>query len=89
MLSHSFQLGVQSPLFSAPQQKYPEAKNVSLNLALGFSEFSLKMANPSDQKIYEFGGFRLDAGHLMLSRDGSEIQLARSTSGILVTEKRF
>lgn len=49
---------------------------MSLNLGLGFSEFNLKMGKPSDHKIYEFGGFRLDAEHLMLSRDGTELHIA-------------
>lgn len=52
---------------------------VSLNLDLGFSEFNLKMGNPSAQKIYEFGDFRLDAGHRMLYRGVEELPLAPKT----------
>lgn len=49
---------------------------MSSNLGLAFSEFNLKMGKPSAHKIYEFGDFRLDADHLMLSRDGTELPLA-------------
>lgn len=49
---------------------------MSSNLGLAFSEFNLRMGKPSVHKIYEFGGFRLDADHLMLSRDGTELPLA-------------
>lgn len=50
---------------------------MSLNLGLDYPEFPLKMGKPSDQCIYEFGKFRLDAAHMMLERDGEELDLPR------------
>ncbi len=49
---------------------------MSLNLDLVFSEFNLRMDKPSEQKIYEFEDFRLDAGHLMLYHLKEELPLA-------------
>ena len=49
---------------------------MSSNLVLGFSELNLKMGNPSTQKIYEFGDFRLHVEHRMLYRGDNELPLA-------------
>lgn len=49
---------------------------MSLDLDLNYSEFNLKMDKSSNNKIYRFGEFKLDASHLMLSRNGDEIPLA-------------
>jgi len=49
---------------------------VSLNLGLRFPEFPLKMDKSPKQRVYEFGEFRLDAEHLMLSRGPNELSLA-------------
>ena len=49
---------------------------MSSNSSLDFSEFILRMSNPSERQIYEFDDFRLDAGHLMLYRRGDELELA-------------
>ena len=57
---------------------------MSSNLGLDFSKFILKMVNPSDRGIYEFGDFRLDAAHLMLYRRGEEVPLAPKTVETLV-----
>ncbi len=57
---------------------------MSLNLGLGFSEFNLKMGKPSVQRIYEFGDFRLDGAHLMLSRGDTELRLSPKAVEILL-----
>lgn len=49
---------------------------MSLDLSLIFSEFNFKMTKSTNQKIYEFEEFRLDAVHLLLYRNGEEISLA-------------
>ena len=48
---------------------------MSLDLTLNFPQFNFAMPKPSNQKIYEFEGFRLDASHFLLYRDGQEIAL--------------
>src|SRR2546423_4848955 len=48
---------------------------MSLDLDLVFSEFNLSVDKSSDQKIYEFEDFRLDAVHLMLYHGTEEISL--------------
>ena len=57
---------------------------MSSNLALGFSEFNLRMDNPPVQKIYEFEDFRFDAEHLMLYRRGESIPLAPKAAETLL-----
>ena len=57
---------------------------MSSNLALGFSEFNLRMDNPPVQKIYEFEDFRFDAEHLMLYRRGEAIPLAPKAAETLL-----
>jgi TolB-like protein/DNA-binding winged helix-turn-helix (wHTH) protein/tetratricopeptide (TPR) repeat protein len=57
---------------------------MSSNLALGFSEFNLRMDKPPVQKIYEFEDFRLDAEHLMLYRRGESIPLAPKAAETLL-----
>ena len=57
---------------------------MSSNLALGFSEFNLRMDNPPVQKIYEFEDFRFDAEHLMLYRRGEPIPLAPKAAETLL-----
>src|SRR6266511_5144694 len=57
---------------------------MSSNLALGFSEFNLRMDNPPVQKIYEFEDFRFDAEHLMLCRRGEPIPLAPKAAETLL-----
>lgn len=49
---------------------------MSLNLNLIYSQFNFEMANPTNQNTYEFEGFRLDASHLLLFKNGVEISLA-------------
>ncbi len=49
---------------------------MSLDLILKDSEFNFKMVKPSNNKVYEFEKFRLDAAHLMLYRENEEISLA-------------
>src|SRR6266511_3941530 len=57
---------------------------MSSNLALGFSEFNLRMDNPPVQKIYESEDFRFDAEHLMLYRRGEPIPLAPKAAETLL-----
>src|SRR6266508_1972029 len=57
---------------------------MSSHLALGFSEFNLRMDNPPVQKIYEFEDFRFDAEHLMLYRRGEPIPLAPKAAETLL-----
>ncbi len=49
---------------------------MSLDLDLNYPEFNLKMGKSSNNKVYQFDEFRLDAAHLMLSRGYEEIPLA-------------
>lgn len=49
---------------------------MSLDLTLIYPQFNFEMNKPSDQNIYEFENFRLDASHLMLFKDDCEIPLA-------------
>ena len=49
---------------------------MSSKINLGVPEFILKMGNPTERYVYEFGDFRLDAGHLMLYQKDKELSLA-------------
>ena len=49
---------------------------MSLNLNLGFPEIILRMSKSTEQRVYEFSDFRLDAEHLMLYQGGQELPLA-------------
>lgn len=48
---------------------------MSLDLKLIVDEFNLSLVKPSARSVYEFQEFRLDAEHLMLYRDNTEIPL--------------
>lgn len=49
---------------------------MSLDLSLNYSQFNFEMNKSRNVNIYEFEDFKLDAAHLLLSRDGQEIALA-------------
>ena len=48
---------------------------MSLDLDLNYSEFNLNVDKSSNNKVYQFEEFLLDAAHLMLSRNNEEIPL--------------
>ena len=48
---------------------------MSLDLKLNVDEINLSEVKPSPHSVYGFEGFRLDAEHLMLYRNGDEISL--------------
>jgi len=48
---------------------------MSLDLRLNVNEINLSAVKPSLRSVYGFEGFRLDAEHLMLYRNGDEISL--------------
>ena len=54
-------------------RQYGENSGPSSNLTLVVSNFILGMANAPQQRVYEFGDFRIDADHRMLYHQGSEI----------------
>ena len=47
-----------------------------LEVNLGYSLFNSWVGKLTQQKVYEFDNFRLDASHRILSRDGRDIELA-------------
>ncbi|HKP69178.1 MAG TPA: winged helix-turn-helix domain-containing protein, partial [Pyrinomonadaceae bacterium] len=55
-----------------------------MKINLGVPEFILKMGNPNARYIYEFGDFRLDAGHRMLYHKNEELTLAPKAVETLV-----
>lgn len=60
-----------------------------MNLTLVYSKFTLGMDKSAEQRVYEFDDFRLDAGHLMLYRDGAEISLVpKAVRTLLVLVER-
>jgi DNA-binding winged helix-turn-helix (wHTH) protein/TolB-like protein/tetratricopeptide (TPR) repeat protein len=57
---------------------------VSSKISLGLPESILKMGNSNTRYVYEFGDFRLDAGHLMLYHGDEELSLAPKAVETLV-----
>ena len=63
---------------------------MSLDLDLNYSENNFKVDKSSNNRVYQFEEFRLDAAHLMLSRGGEEIPLvpkAVETLRVLVEQR--
>jgi TolB-like protein/DNA-binding winged helix-turn-helix (wHTH) protein len=56
-------------------RQYGENGGLSLHLTLVVSNFILGMAHATEQRIYEFGDFRIDVDHRMLYHQGSETPL--------------
>lgn len=56
----------------------------SLHFRFLFSDFFLRMENASVQRYYDFGDFRFEAGHLMLSRAGAEVPLSPKAAQTLL-----
>jgi len=62
---------------------------MSLELESILAEFNFKMDKPSNNMVYEFEGFHLDAGHLMLYRENDEVALApKAVETLLVLVER-
>lgn len=57
---------------------------MSSKINLGVPKFILKMGNPTERYVYEFGDFRLDAGHRMLYHKDEELSLAPKAVETLV-----
>jgi DNA-binding winged helix-turn-helix (wHTH) protein/TolB-like protein/Tfp pilus assembly protein PilF len=56
-------------------RQYGENGGLSSHLTLVVSNFILGMAHATEQRIYEFGDFRIDVDHRMLYHQGSETPL--------------
>jgi DNA-binding winged helix-turn-helix (wHTH) protein/Tfp pilus assembly protein PilF/TolB-like protein len=57
---------------------------MSLDLESNFPQNNLKVVKPSGSIIYGFEDFRFDAAHLMLYRDGKEVQLTPKQADTLL-----